>query len=329
MEIMTEAKNISKIFVRKPDFAEKIIAKLGIGASNEAVHALDDVSLEIHRGEVVGLVGESGCGKSTLGRIIAGLLPATTGEITINGHLWGKMTKQDAHKARLNSQIIFQNPHSSLNPRKRVVDIVAEAPLVHGLIKHKDRETYVADLLETVGLDASMMERYPHQFSGGQRQRIGIARALAVKPQFLICDESIAALDISIQAQIINLFMDLRQRLDLTYLFISHDLSVIDHIADRVVIMYLGRIVEKGWVADIFDNPKHPYTRALLAEMPSIDKRHHTFNPIKGEIPSPINPPSGCHFHPRCPFVQERCRIERPPLRKIGQGHFSACYLDV
>jgi len=328
MEVLAEARNIVKIFARKPDMAEKIASRLGLTSPPEAVQAIDDVSLKIHRGEVVGLVGESGCGKSTLGRIIAGLLPATAGEVVIKGQAWGKMDAKAARQARLNSQIIFQDPHASLNPRKRVVDIIAEAPLAHGLIGRADKQSYVAALLETVGLDASLMGRYPHQFSGGQRQRIGIARALAVKPEFLICDESIAALDISIQAQIINLFMDLRVEFDLTYLFISHDLSVVDHIADRVVIMYLGRIVEQGRTADIFEKPRHPYTHALLQEMPSIDKRHHAFNPIKGEIPSPVNPPSGCHFHPRCPLVQEQCRHSRPPLIEIEPGHLSACHLN-
>ncbi|WP_374832607.1 ABC transporter ATP-binding protein [Paenochrobactrum pullorum] len=327
-EIFAEAKNVSKRFFTEPDFAEKIAAKLGVQSEPRVVHALDGVDLQICKGEVVGLVGESGCGKSTLGRVIAGMLPATEGDVFIKGAERNKLRGKAAKNARLNTQIIFQDPMSSLNPRKRVVDIIGEAPVAHGLIKRNEKEKLVKELLETVGLDPSMANRYPHQFSGGQRQRIGIARALAVKPEFLICDESIAALDISIQAQVINLFMDLRKSFDLTYLFISHDLSVVNHIADRVVIMYLGRIVEAGTAETIFENPNHPYTAALLAEVPRIDRRHRAFSPVKGEIPSPMNPPAGCHFHPRCPYAMDRCRLERPVLRNLENGHQSACHLN-
>jgi oligopeptide/dipeptide ABC transporter ATP-binding protein len=327
-DVFAEVRNVSKRFSSRPDFAERIAIRLGAAAQPPVVHALDGVDLQVRRGEVVGLVGESGCGKSTLGRIIAGMLPPTEGEVYIEGVERRTLAGQAARRARLNTQIIFQDPMSSLNPRKRVIDIIGEAPLAHGLIARSEKRAYVEDLLVTVGLDPSMAGRYPHQFSGGQRQRIGIARALAVKPEFLVCDESIAALDISIQAQILNLFMDLREQLNLTYLFISHDLSVVNHIADRVVIMYLGRIVEEGTAAQIFDSPNHPYTAALLAEIPRIDRRHRTFQTIKGEIPSPINPPSGCHFHPRCPFAMDRCRIERPALRTLADGRKSACHLN-
>lgn len=332
-EIFAEAKNVSKRFFTEPDFAEKIAAKLGAQAKPHIVHALDGVDLQIRKGEVVGLVGESGCGKSTLGRVIAGMLPPTEGQVFIKAQERNKLHGKAAQQARLNTQIIFQDPMSSLNPRKRVVDIIGEAPIAHGLIKRHEKEKLIAELLETVGLDPSMANRYPHQFSGGQRQRIGIARALAVKPEFLICDESIAALDISIQAQVINLFMDLRKSFDLTYLFISHDLSVVNHIADRVVIMYLGRIVETGTAEAIFETPNHPYTAALLAEVPRIDRRHRSFSPVKGEIPSPMNPPTGCHFHPRCPYAMDRCRLEQPVLRilengNLNDGHQSACHLN-
>ena len=327
-EIFAEVRNISKRFTHEPDFAERIATKLGAVSTRKIVHALDGVDLTIEKGEVVGLVGESGCGKSTLGRVIAGMLPATEGEVLVKGKTRDRLRGQAAREARLKTQIIFQDPMSSLNPRKRVLDIVGEAPVAHGLIKRSEKRKLVEDLLETVGLDPSMSDRYPHQFSGGQRQRLGIARALAVRPEFLVCDESIAALDISIQAQVINLFMDLRKSFDLTYLFISHDLGVVNHIADRVVIMYLGRIVESGRVEDIFERPNHPYTAALLAEVPSIDKRHRTFTTIKGEIPSPVSPPSGCHFHPRCPHAFERCSIERPALIDLGGRHQSACHLN-
>jgi peptide/nickel transport system ATP-binding protein len=225
--------------------------------------------------------------------------------------------------------MIFQDPMSSLNPRLRVSDIVGEAPVVHGLVSRGGVEAYVADILTKVGLDPEYKRRYPHQFSGGQRQRIGIARALAVKPEFLVCDESVAALDVSIQAQVLNLFMDLRSEFDLTYLFISHDLGVVEHLSDRVVIMYLGRVVEMAPTSELFrDRPNHPYATALLEEVPRIDSRRRAFRPIKGEIPSPLNPPPGCHFHPRCPHAMERCRVERPALREIAPGRVSACHLN-
>ena len=224
--------------------------------------------------------------------------------------------------------MIFQDPFASLNPRMQVRDIIGEAPLVHGLISRSERDGYLDDLMLRVGLDPEFKNRYPHQFSGGQRQRVGIARALAVKPEFIVCDEPIAALDVSIQAQILNLFSALREDLGLTYLFISHDLGVVQHLSDRVAIMYLGRIVEQAATEELFGMPNHPYTRALLDEVPSIDKRHRRFAPVKGEIPSPLNPPPGCHFHPRCPHAVKRCRVEAPVLRAIASHHFSACYLN-
>jgi peptide/nickel transport system ATP-binding protein len=224
--------------------------------------------------------------------------------------------------------MIFQDPYSALNPRLTVADIVGEAPLVHGLVTRGGQAAYVAGMLERVGLDAGAARRYPHQFSGGQRSRIGIARALAAQPEFLVCDEAVAALDVSIQAQVLNLFARLREELGLTYLFISHDLGVVRHLADRVVIMYLGRVVEAAPTEALFEAPNHPYTQALLAEIPRLEARRRSFSVIRGEIPSPLAPPPGCHFHPRCPHAMARCRTERPALREIAPGRSSACHLN-
>jgi len=229
---------------------------------------------------------------------------------------------------RLAVQMIFQDPYASLNPRLRIVDVVGEAPVVHGLIARREQAEYVAHTLARVGMDASLLRRFPHQFSGGQRSRIGIARALAVKPRFLVCDEAVAALDVSIQAQVLNLFIRLREELALTYLFISHDLAVVRHISDRVVVMYLGRIVESAPTGELFERPNHPYTHALVDEVPRVDLRRRRYVPIRGEIPSPLAPPPGCHFHPRCPHAFERCREEVPRLREIAPGRVSACHLN-
>src|SRR5664279_5236055 len=228
-----------------------------------------------------------------------------------------------AREQQLRMQMIFQDPYASLNPRRRVVDIVGEAPVAHGIVGARQMIEYVGMQLNRVGLDPTLMRRLPHQFSGGQRARIGIARALAVKPEFLVCDESVAALDVSIQAQVLNLFMDLQAALSLTYLFISHDLGVVQHISDRVVIMYLGRVVESGPTGELFAAPNHPYTRALLAEIGKLTPRKRTFVPIQGEIPSPLDPPAGCHFHPRCPYAMPRCGEAAPPLQEIAPGHLS------
>jgi peptide/nickel transport system ATP-binding protein len=323
-----EVRGLSKRFRKSLDLAGRIAAKLGSNVRDETVHAVDSVTLAVAKGEVVGLVGESGCGKSTLGRMIAGLLPPTDGEVRFKGCNRDSLHGDAAKSARLAVQMIFQDPYASLNPRSRVEAIVGEAPLVHGLTTRAGQVAYVADVLARVGLDPSFVKRYPHQFSGGQRSRIGIARALAVKPEFLVCDEAIAALDVSIQAQVINLFMDLREQLDLTYLFISHDLGVVQHISDRVVIMYLGRVVETARTDDLFAGPNHPYAQALLAEIPRLTTGRRTFHPVKGEIPSPLNPPSGCHFHPRCPHALARCKEAAPPLREIAPGRTSACWLN-
>jgi peptide/nickel transport system ATP-binding protein len=325
---LVEIRDVSRRFVKHLDLAGKIAQRLGADVREETVHAVDQVSFSIDQGEVVGLVGESGCGKSTIGRMVAGILEPSEGTILYRGKELADMSPDEARDASLKVQMIFQDPFASLNPRMRVSDIIGEAPRVHGVVQPAEFEGYVEEVLQNCGMDPSFKLRYPHQFSGGQRQRIGIARALAVKPDFIVCDESVAALDVSIQAQILNLFMDLRERFDLTYLFISHDLGVVEHLSDRVVIMYLGRVVESAPTETVFTQPVHPYTQALLREVPRLESRHADFQPIRGEIPSPIDPPSGCHFHPRCPHALDRCKTEQPALREIAAGHLSACHLN-
>ncbi len=305
------------------------VRQQGLLKGGDVVRAVDDVSFTLGRGETLGIVGESGCGKSTLARALLRLVEPTGGEAHLGGQDIFKLSAGDMRRCRRRMQIIFQDPFSSLNPRMTVAEIVREPWVVFpDVLPKSDWKDRIADLLTRVGLGADDASRYPHQFSGGQRQRIGIARALAVKPDFLVCDEAVAALDVSIQAQVLNLFMELRKDLGLTYLFISHDLGVVEHLADRVAVMYLGRIVEMSPTAELFEKPNHPYTQALLAEIPRIDLRKRRFQPIKGEIPSPLDPPSGCHFHPRCPHATERCRTERPALKAIGPGHLSACHLN-
>ena len=325
---LLELKAVSKQFVTTLDLAARIANFFGAGLREEAVHAVDRVDLAIGEGEVVGLVGESGCGKSTLGRLAVGLLPLSAGARFWRGQPLADLTPALSRERQLKMQMIFQDPYAALNPRLSVIDLVGEAPVVHRLIGPRQQTEYVGLQLNRVGLDPTLMRRFPHQFSGGQRARIGIARALAVKPEFLVCDESVAALDVSIQAQVLNLFMDLRAALNLTYLFISHDLGVVRHISDRVVIMYLGRVVESGPAAELFAAPNHPYTQALLAEVGKLEPKKRRFVPVKGEIPSPLSPPSGCHFHPRCPYAMPRCREIAPPLEEIAPGRWSACYLN-
>ncbi len=319
---------VSRRFTKPVDIAGKIANLLGAKVKAETVHAVDNVNLTVHEGEVVGLVGESGCGKSTLGRVVADIMPASEGTVRWRGQDRRALTGKAARDAALAVQMIFQDPFASLNPRMKVRDIIGEAPKVHGLVDSAGMDDYVAETMRRVGLDPSYRARYPHQFSGGQRQRIGIARALAVKPEFIVCDEAVAALDVSIQAQVLNLFMDLRRDLGLTYLFISHDLGVVEHISDRVVIMYLGRVVESAPTEALFAKPNHPYTIALLSAVPKLSERKAAFRPVQGEIPSPLNPPPGCHFHPRCPHATQRCREERPVLKEIAPGRLSACHLN-
>ncbi|MEG2153985.1 MAG: ABC transporter ATP-binding protein [Burkholderiaceae bacterium] len=320
---LLEFNTVSKRFTRRLDLFGKLANRLGAKFDEQTVHAVDRVSFSVGQGEVVGLVGESGCGKSTLGRVGCGLYSASDGQVHYRG-----APLSAANGIRRPVQMVFQDAYASLNPRLRIVDAVGEAPVVHGLVTRSQQDEYVAELLQKVGLDAGYRRRYPHQFSGGQRARIGIARALAVKPEFLVCDEAVAALDVSIQAQVLNLFMDLRESLGLTYLFISHDLGVVRHLADRVVVMYLGRVVEVAPTAELYASPNHPYTQALLGEVPSLSRGKRAYIPIQGEIPSPLKPPAGCHFHPRCPQATARCKTEAPALREIAPARLSACHLN-
>ncbi|OZI63195.1 ABC transporter ATP-binding protein [Bordetella genomosp. 11] len=315
-------------FVQPVDLAGRIANLFGAGLRKTVVHAVAGVDLDVMPGEVIGVVGESGCGKSTLGRMISGILPPTAGSIAYDGKPVASMEDKQRRAYELGVQMIFQDPYASLNPRMRVEEIIGEAPMVHGLVSRRNRKEYVAELMRQVGLDPAYSERYPHQFSGGQRQRIGIARALGLKPRVIVCDEAVAALDVSIQAQVLNLFAHLRRELDLTYLFISHNLGVVSHISDRVAIMYLGRIVELASTEQVFERANHPYTQALLKELPTLDPHRRDFRPIQGELPSPLAPPPGCAFHPRCPHAMDRCRQERPLLREIAPGQLSACHLN-
>ena len=299
------------------------------GRAEEFVRAVDDVSFSIAPGETLGLVGESGCGKTTLGRAIVRLVEPTAGSVSLEGADITKLEGAALRAQRRKLQMIFQDPYGSLNPRMTVEDIVGEALDIHGLAENKSaRQKRIAELLKAVGLDATYAQRYPHEFSGGQRQRIGIARALAVEPKLIVCDEPVSALDVSVQAQIINLLQDLQQQRGIAYLFIAHDLAVVEHISRRVMVMYLGKIVELAEAKAIIRAPKHPYTQALISAVPVVgpdSKRQRIILP--GDVPSPIHPPPGCPFHPRCPIVEQQCRTEIPSLKEISPGHFAACHL--
>jgi oligopeptide transport system ATP-binding protein len=318
-KILLEAKNIVKHFPIKGGVFLKEIA---------AVKAVDGVSLTIEEGETVGLVGESGCGKTTFGRAILRLEEPTSGDIYFEGESILSYDKNKMQALREKMQIIFQDPFSSLNPRKTVSHIIGEPLLVHGMRSRKKREERVLELLRVVGLRKEHMRRYPHQFSGGQRQRIGVARALALQPKLVVCDEAVSALDVSIQAQVINLLKDLQNDFGLTYLFISHDLSVVEHMSDRVAVMYLGKIVESAPSKVLYKRPLHPYTQALLSAVPVPDPALKSNERIilKGDVPSPIDPPPGCSFHPRCLFAKDICSKREPQFREVQNKHFVACF---
>lgn len=314
-EVLIQVNNLKKYF------------KIGRKAT---VKAVDDVSFNIYKGETLGLVGESGCGKTTCGKTILGLYPATDGEVLFKGIDVHKLDPKEKKEFTKKAQIIFQDPYSSLNPRMTVGDIIGEGLDIHNIAKGKEREEIILDLLNTVGLNKEHISRFPHEFSGGQRQRIGIARALAIEPEFIVCDEPISALDVSIQAQVVNLLMKLQKEKNLTYLFIAHDLSMVKYISDRVGVMYLGRMVELTTSDELYKNPLHPYTTALLSAIPIPDPEEERTKkriPIQGEIPSNINPPTGCRFAPRCRFAKDICRQEPPKLVEVEKEHFVACHL--
>ncbi len=313
-----QVRNLKKYFPIRAGLLRRVVAH---------VKAVDDVSFDVFDGTTVGLVGESGSGKTTVGRTILKLIEPTSGEILFNGTNIAHLKSSQMLEFRKEMQMIFQDPYGSLNPRMTVGEIIAEPLVVHTKMSKQEIEKRVYELLEVVGLRPEYARRYPHEFSGGQRQRIGIARALALQPKFIVADEPVSALDVSIQAQVINLMIELQQKYGISFLFIAHDLAVVRHMSDYVAVMYLGKIMEYGNNAHIFDEPKHPYTQALLSAVPVPDPDYQRERIIlQGEIPSPINPPKGCRFHTRCPYATEKCRTQEPPLRDIGGGHFVACH---
>jgi oligopeptide transport system ATP-binding protein len=319
-DIILEAKGIKKYFPIHKGFFMREVGQ---------VKAVDSVDFRVRRGETLGLVGESGCGKSTLGRTLIRLYEPTAGEIKFEGQDFLHSRGSELRKKRRDLQMIFQDPYASLDPRMTVGQIIEQPFVIHGLLEKKEREVRVKQLLELVGLKASHVNRYPHEFSGGQRQRISIARAIALEPKLIICDEPVSALDVSIQAQILNLLKDLQERLNLTYIFISHDLSVIEHVCDRIAVMYLGRIVELASRDELFRNPQHPYTQALMSSIPTIGQGKKKMAKIlTGEIPSPINPPSGCAFHPRCSYKMDICAQTAPKLEG-PEAHLRSCHLEL
>jgi len=318
MEKLVEVKDLKKHFP---------VNKKGILGGKAHVKAVDGVSFDIHKGEVLSLVGESGCGKSTTGRLILKLLQATDGQIKFDGEDITNLKESQMREKRSQMQMIFQDPYQSLNPRMRIRDLIAEPLLVHENMDKIERYKRVKKLLDMVGLPESSMEKFAHEFSGGQRQRIGIARAISVNPKLIIADEPVSALDVSVQSQVLNLMQDLQEELGLTYLFISHNLSVVEHISDRIAVMYLGKIVEIASRDELYANPQHPYTKALLSAVPVPDpKKKRNRIILKGDIPSPINPPTGCPFHTRCQFATELCKTKVPELSSSADGHFTACH---
>lgn len=325
MTSLLQTDALTKTFRTPMGWSKRLARAAGLRVAPEkAVHAVNGVSLDVRPGEILGVVGESGCGKSTLGRMVAGILKPSAGSISFEGKSILKRSGRDY----MDIQMVFQNPYASLNPRMRISRLLTEAAVHHGLVDDKNAAALTADLLRQVELDPSYASRFPHEFSGGQRQRIAIARALSLRPRLVVCDEAVSALDVSIQAQILNLFQDLRTSHGLTYIFISHNLTVVEYIADRVAIMYLGRVVELTTSQRLFSTPAHPYTQALIANAPRLDAAAPaTHLPIQGELPSPYNPPKGCVFHPRCPHATARCREQEPVLREIASGHQAACHL--
>ncbi|MCD6289951.1 MAG: dipeptide ABC transporter ATP-binding protein, partial [Anaerolineae bacterium] len=322
-ETLLDVRNLKKYFPIRRGFLRKTVGY---------VKAVDGISFYIKKGETFGLVGESGCGKSTTGRCLLRLIEPTSGEIVFNDEEAGELhveqlNKDQMRRLRRNMQIVFQDPYSSLNPRLTLKQIVGEPLIVNNVARGRELEDRVAELLRAVGMRPEYMDRYPHAFSGGQRQRISLARALALNPKFIVADEPVSALDVSVQAQVLNLMEDLQEQFDLTYLFIAHDLSVVKHISDRVAVMYVGKLVESAETNELFTNPKHPYTEALMSAVPKPNPRARSERIVlAGEVASPANPPSGCYFHPRCRYAQDICRIEEPQLREITPEHFVACH---
>ncbi len=316
---LVKISNLKKHFAIKSGFFNR---------ETGSIKALDGIDLEVQEGETLGLVGESGCGKSTLGRVLLRLLPATSGKVEFMGRDMSGLSEAQMKEMRKNIQIVFQNPYASLDPRMTIRDILSEPFQVHGIASGAELNKKVDELISLVGLSVAMLDRYPHEFSGGQRQRVGIARALALRPKLIVADEPVSALDVSVQAQILNLLLNLKKEFNLTYLFIAHNLDVVRYISDRVAVMYLGRVVEIGDCQAVYNKPLHPYSKALISAAPVPDPEYaHTDRIIlSGDLPSPANPPSGCRFHTRCPMAQDKCSVDDPILREIEPGHFSACH---